>query len=113
MAEPVAYGLLGLKPWELDRISPRDLDVMADSVRKMMKVEDAKRSLFTAYMVNVHLKKDHQVRVRDMMNQLWPLTAEEKRMKEIAFMREFMEEGGEADVNGVDYGADFGGHKVD
>lgn len=86
---------------------------MADSVQAMMRAEDAKRSLFTAYMVNVHLKKKNQVRVKDIMKQLWPPTMAQRRKEEIAFMREFMEEGGEVNGNGIDYGANLGEYDVD
>ena len=47
------------------------------------------------------------------MKQLWPPTMAERRKEEIAFMREFMEEGGEVNGNGIDYGANFGEYDVD
>lgn len=63
-------------------------------------------------MVNVHLKKKNQVRVKDIMKQLWPPTMARNGERKKSPLCGFMERG-EVNGNGIDYGANFGEHNVD
>ena len=100
----MAFGLLGLRPWELEKMTPFELEAMAEGKREVLKNEDMKRALFTAYVVNVHLKRANQIKVKDIMDQIWPITAEERKQEEIAFIEEFEAEGGEIYADSVNNG---------
>lgn len=100
----MAFGLLNLRPWELEQMTPLELEMMMEGKREVLKNEDMKRALFTAYMVNVHLKKLNQIKVKDIMDQIWPMTMKERKQEEIQFIEEFEAEGGEIYADGVDNG---------
>lgn len=98
----MAFGLLNLRPWELEQMTPLELETMMEGKREVLKNEDMKRALFTAYMVNVHLKKLNQIKVKDIMDQIWPMTMKERKQEEIQFIEEFEAEGGEIYADSVD-----------
>lgn len=100
----MAFGLLNLRPWELEQMTPLELETMMEGKREVLKNEDMKRALFTAYMVNVHLKKLNQIKVKDIMDQIWPMTMKERKQEEIQFIEEFEAEGGEIYADNVDNG---------
>ncbi|MDU3215721.1 MAG: hypothetical protein E6672_07795, partial [Negativicoccus succinicivorans] len=76
-------------PWEFEELTPREFELMVDGYKTRQKNLDARAALFTCYQVNAQRDKNSQIKVADIMQQLWPMTALEREIEAIKFMREF------------------------
>lgn len=59
--EPVAYGLLALKPWELERLQPYEFLLMVEgAIWRKQRQEDI-MAYFVTPLININLDKKHQI----------------------------------------------------
>ena len=98
-AERLAYSLLNLKPWEFERLTVREFEMMIRGYDIRMRIEDSKRAFFFCMATNVHLKKSSQIKPRDVMKALYPMTARDRMIEEMQFIEEWEAKGGELDGN--------------
>lgn len=109
-AELIAYGPLGLKPWEFERLTVREFDLLCKGYEMRARDRDMRLAYFFTMATNVHIAKESQrISVRDVMKQLHPASKVERLREEIEFEKEWqqaLEEGGKADGRYGDTGQD-------
>jgi hypothetical protein len=88
--------VLNLKPWEFEELTPREFDLMCEGYEARMKETDARLAYFFTMATNVHLKASGRIKISDIMKELHPKSAKERKQEEEEFMREWIAEGGEA-----------------
>lgn len=57
MFEPIAYGVLGLKPHEFGKLQPREIKIMLDVHKIRTDNENWKQAYFTWWMAQPHVAR--------------------------------------------------------
>lgn len=106
-AQRIAYGPLQLKPWEFERLTPREFELLCRGYEDRARDLDMRLAYFFTMATNVHIPKPSQrITVKDVMKQLHPTSAKERKLEEKAFIEEWELALREGEDDGIDGDSD-------
>lgn len=87
--------MLRLLPWELERLTVREFELLVAGYKRREKEMDSRWTFFFTLLVNSERSRKDQIKATDIMNALYPKTKAERKREELQFMQEWEEQGGE------------------
>lgn len=87
--EPVAYGLLALKPWELEQLQPYEFLLMVEGAIWRKERQEDIMAYFITPLININLEKKHQISPQVLIEPLRGTSGERARAEKQRIKAEF------------------------
>lgn len=87
--EPIAYGLLALKPWEFERLQPYEFLLMVEGAVWRRERQEDIMAYFATYLININLEKKRQISPQTLIAPLRGTGEERARAEKQHFKEAF------------------------
>lgn len=88
-AEPLAYGLLALKPWELEKLQPYEFLLMVEGAVWRRERQEDILAYFVTPLINVQLDPKKQIKMETLIKPLRSNNSEKTKEEQKYFKEAF------------------------